>query len=144
MPGIQTHITPPIKRKGDTVNSLYDRYVSRLPSSSYCSTHPLHRHGSEIAFYREVPDVLAELKKSNIHIAAASRTHAPDLYVFSLFSHGSCQAETLNATCVLRAREALGLLLIPAEKGASDMSKAITFFQTVRPPQNLNEYEARN
>ncbi|KAJ9114417.1 hypothetical protein QFC20_001560 [Naganishia adeliensis] len=60
----KTHITPPIKRKGDAVNSLQDR------------------HGSEIAFYREVPDVLAELKKSNIHIAAASRTHAPDLYVY--------------------------------------------------------------
>ncbi|KAJ9107879.1 hypothetical protein QFC19_002622 [Naganishia cerealis] len=87
---IDTHITPPIKRKGDAVNTLYDR------------------HGTELAFYREVPDVLAELKKSSIHIAAASRTHAPDL-----------------------AREALGLLLVPLEKGSSKIAKAITFFQTM-------------
>ncbi|KAI5453187.1 hypothetical protein NCC49_006215 [Naganishia albida] len=100
---IDTHITPPIKRKGDAINSLQDR------------------HGSEIAFYREVPDVLAELKKSNIHIAAASRTHAPDL-----------------------AREALGLLLIPAEKGSSEMSKAITFFQTMEiyPGSKLRHFKS--
>ncbi|KAJ9102433.1 hypothetical protein QFC21_002833 [Naganishia friedmannii] len=99
----KTHITPPLKRKGDAVNALHDR------------------HGTELAFYREVPDVLAELKKSNIHIAAASRTHAPDL-----------------------AREALRLLLVPQEKGSREMAKAITFFETMEiyPGSKLRHFKS--
>jgi hypothetical protein len=39
------------------------------------------RRGQDLGFYREVPTILAELRKRKIHIAAASRTSAPELYV---------------------------------------------------------------
>ncbi|KAH8084608.1 magnesium-dependent phosphatase-1 [Filobasidium floriforme] len=81
---IDTHITPKLTRKGDTVNELVDR------------------HGTKLSFYDEVPDILQTLKDTNIHVAAASRTCAPDL-----------------------AREALRLLLMP------NGEKAITYFDTM-------------
>lgn len=37
--------------------------------------------GQDLGFYREVPTILAELRRRKIHIAAASRTSAPELYV---------------------------------------------------------------
>ncbi|KAJ9125802.1 hypothetical protein QFC24_002586 [Naganishia onofrii] len=119
---IDTHVTPPLKRKGDAVNALHDRYArSLLPSAAHIATLRSLGDISELAFYREVPDVLAELQKSKIHIAAASRTHAPDL-----------------------AREALRLLLIPQEKGSAKMAKAITFFETMEiyPGSKLRHFKS--
>ncbi|GAA5967505.1 hypothetical protein JCM11641_000569 [Rhodosporidiobolus odoratus] len=54
-----THVTPPMKRKGDDINRVYDRYDQPL------------------SFYRDVPDLLLQLHHSNIQVWAASRTHAP-------------------------------------------------------------------
>lgn len=54
-----THVTPPMKRRGDDVNKVYDR------------------HGDPLSFYRDVPGILLQLHRSKIHVAAASRTHAP-------------------------------------------------------------------
>jgi hypothetical protein len=34
-----------------------------------------------LSFYDEVPEILQTLKDTNIHVAAASRTCAPDLWV---------------------------------------------------------------
>ena len=58
---VDTHVTPPLKRKGKTdVNEIYDRY------------------GKKMAFYSDVPAILAELKESpDVQVAIASRTHAP-------------------------------------------------------------------
>lgn len=39
----------------------------------------IDRHGEEYAFYEDVPDILIDLKKRGITIAAASRTYAPDI-----------------------------------------------------------------
>jgi magnesium-dependent phosphatase 1 len=76
----QTHITPPVKRKGDAINSLQDRYaLPPFPIHILTKHHPVHSHGTELGFYKEVPSVLSDLKRDGIHIAAASRTHAPDL-----------------------------------------------------------------
>lgn len=40
---------------------------------------PLVRHNTTLSFYNEVPEILEALKDSEIHVAAASRTCAPDL-----------------------------------------------------------------
>ncbi|KAK9238267.1 magnesium-dependent phosphatase-1 [Lipomyces kononenkoae] len=55
-----THISPPISRS-KTENAIVDRY------------------GSEMAFYNDVPAIIAHLKQSGIKVAAASRTCAPDV-----------------------------------------------------------------
>ncbi|OWZ77295.1 magnesium-dependent phosphatase-1 [Cryptococcus neoformans Tu401-1] len=86
---IDTHVTPPLKRNGDVVNQLVDR------------------RGQNLSFYCEVPSILAELKHRRIHVAAASRTSAPEL-----------------------AKEALGMLLLPANEGG-DHVKAISYFNTM-------------
>ncbi|WVN87111.1 magnesium-dependent phosphatase-1 [Cryptococcus depauperatus CBS 7841] len=86
---IDTHIVPPLKRLGDLLNQLVDR------------------RGQNLSFYPEVPLVLAELKRRRIHIAAASRTSAPEL-----------------------AREALSLLLLEGEEGGDHM-KALSYFNTL-------------
>ncbi|ORY32164.1 magnesium-dependent phosphatase-1 [Naematelia encephala] len=85
---IDTHITPPLKRRGDEQNHLVDR------------------RGQSLEFYKEVPGILAELKRRRIHIAACSRTSASEL-----------------------AREALGLLLVPDEEGG--VTRAVTYFNTM-------------
>ncbi|GAA5828450.1 hypothetical protein JCM11251_006255 [Rhodosporidiobolus azoricus] len=54
-----THVTPPLKRKGGEINKVYDRY------------------GEPLSFYRDVPALLLQLHHSNIQVWAASRTHAP-------------------------------------------------------------------
>jgi hypothetical protein len=41
----------------------------------------LGRRGTTLEFYNEVPEILEELKKIDTHVAAASRTQTPDLYV---------------------------------------------------------------
>lgn len=54
-----THVTPPLLRRGDDINQVHDR------------------HGQGVGFYPDVPDILLQLHHSEIHVAAASRTHAP-------------------------------------------------------------------
>ncbi|KAI0704642.1 magnesium-dependent phosphatase-1 [Earliella scabrosa] len=58
---IDTHVDPPIRRVGNAINELRDRYDNR------------------IAFYRDVPEILHRLREAGVTIAACSRTHAPDL-----------------------------------------------------------------
>jgi len=69
------------------VNSLVDRLVSTEVIEL------IFRRGQDLGFYREIPTILAELRKRKIHIAAASRTSAPELYVlrspFSRQEHAS-------------------------------------------------------
>ncbi|GAA6031781.1 hypothetical protein JCM8097_001987 [Rhodosporidiobolus ruineniae] len=54
-----THVTPPLKRKGQEINRVYDRY------------------GEPLGFYPDVPALLLQLHHSGIQVWAASRTHAP-------------------------------------------------------------------
>ncbi|WWD19376.1 magnesium-dependent phosphatase-1 [Kwoniella shandongensis] len=98
---IDTHISPPLKRPGDVLNKLVDR------------------RGQDLSFYREVPSILAELKRRRIHIAAASRTSAPEL-----------------------AREALGMLLLPSEE-QGDHLRAVTYFNTMEiyPGSKLRHFK---
>ncbi|GAA6010260.1 hypothetical protein JCM11491_005416 [Sporobolomyces phaffii] len=78
-----THVTPPMKRRGkDDVNLVYDK------------------HGQALSFYPDVPGVLMDLHRSKIHIAAASRTHAPRV-----------------------ARQILTELLIPGSVNSNDLLK---------------------
>ncbi|GAA5898842.1 Mg-dependent acid phosphatase [Sporobolomyces salmoneus] len=80
---VDTHVTPPLKRRGkDDVNQIYDK------------------HGQKMAFYPQVPGILMDLHRSKIHIAAASRTHAPKA-----------------------ARQALTELLIPGSIDSDDLLK---------------------
>jgi len=68
---IDTHVTGPLRRNGDTLNQVLDR------------------HGESIAFYDDVPHILHGIRTRSlinedgedqrIIIAACSRTHAPDL-----------------------------------------------------------------
>ncbi|ORX38182.1 magnesium-dependent phosphatase-1 [Kockovaella imperatae] len=87
---IDTHVTPPLKRTGDDINLLHDR------------------RGQDFSFYRDVPSILAELKRRSIHVAACSRTSAVEL-----------------------AREALGMLLVPGHEGGGKPVKAVTYFNTM-------------
>ncbi|GAA6002357.1 Mg-dependent acid phosphatase [Rhodotorula paludigena] len=54
-----THVSPPLKRRGTDLNKVYDK------------------HNQPLSFYADVPQILLQLHHSNIHVAAASRTHAP-------------------------------------------------------------------
>ncbi|OCH91976.1 magnesium-dependent phosphatase-1 [Obba rivulosa] len=58
---IDTHVTPPLKRDGNTLNCVFDKY------------------GQKIAFYRDVPEILHRLRAAGVIIAACSRTSAPSL-----------------------------------------------------------------
>ncbi|EKM51009.1 uncharacterized protein PHACADRAFT_128667 [Phanerochaete carnosa HHB-10118-sp] len=86
---IDTHVTPPLKRQGQAINSIRDK------------------HGEEVAFYHDVPEILHRLRAAEVVVAACSRTHAPKL-----------------------ARQALSLLLIPPQAGDRHGSQrpAIGFF----------------
>jgi hypothetical protein len=67
---VDTHVSPPIKRKkAEDVNVVYDRY------------------GSSMAFYKDVPGILLQLKEHpDVHVAVASRTSAPDAYVNAILN----------------------------------------------------------
>ncbi|KAI0086038.1 magnesium-dependent phosphatase-1 [Irpex rosettiformis] len=84
---IDTHVTPPLKSMG--INHVSDR------------------HGSEVAFYHDVPEILHRLREAGVVIAACSRTSAPRV-----------------------ARQALSLLLVPPQVGdkKSPPKSAIEFF----------------
>ncbi|EMD36013.1 hypothetical protein CERSUDRAFT_106612 [Gelatoporia subvermispora B] len=58
---IDTHVTPPLKRDGETINRVTDKY------------------GQKIALYRDVPEILHRLRAAGVIIAACSRTSAPSL-----------------------------------------------------------------
>ncbi|PCH34904.1 magnesium-dependent phosphatase-1 [Wolfiporia cocos MD-104 SS10] len=58
---IDTHVTPPLRRDGDSTNCVRDRY------------------NHEIAFYHDVPDILHRLRAAGVIVAACSRTSAPAL-----------------------------------------------------------------
>ncbi|KAF8636282.1 hypothetical protein AX17_003661 [Amanita inopinata Kibby_2008] len=58
---IDTHVTGPLRRDGNTTNQILDRY------------------NEPIAFYRDVPDILHRLQSAGVAIAACSRTSAPNL-----------------------------------------------------------------
>ncbi|RSH85715.1 hypothetical protein EHS25_003856 [Saitozyma podzolica] len=97
---IDTHVTPPLRRKGDEINQLHDR------------------RGQPLSFYPEVPSILSELKQRRIHIAAASRTSAPEL-----------------------AREALGMLLLHSE--GDKIVQAVKYFNTMEiyPGSKLRHFK---
>ncbi|SHO77697.1 Similar to S.cerevisiae protein YER134C (Magnesium-dependent acid phosphatase) [Malassezia sympodialis ATCC 42132] len=56
---VDTHVDPPLQRRGAALNEVFDR------------------SGQAMSFYPDVPDILFELKRRNVLIAAASRTCAP-------------------------------------------------------------------
>ncbi|KAI5481660.1 magnesium-dependent phosphatase-1 [Pseudohyphozyma bogoriensis] len=56
---VDTHVDPPLKRKGNDVNLIYDRY------------------GQSLSFYPDVPKILMDLHHSGVHLGAASRTGDP-------------------------------------------------------------------
>jgi magnesium-dependent phosphatase 1 len=79
-----------------------------------------------LEFYAEVPSILSELKRRNIHIAAASRTSAPELYVCSICL--ACSSWDSEIRLTYRAREALGMLLLHDE---GKTVKAVSYFNTM-------------
>ncbi|EPQ28780.1 uncharacterized protein PFL1_03583 [Pseudozyma flocculosa PF-1] len=56
---VDTHVDPPLKRKGNAINRVVDR------------------HGQPLSFFPHVPHILLYLKRHGVEIAAASRTCAP-------------------------------------------------------------------
>ena len=60
---VDTHVTPPLKPAAGSSagRSVRDRY------------------GDSLAFYPHVPNILAAAKQRGLKVAAASRTHAPEL-----------------------------------------------------------------
>ncbi|KAF8874393.1 magnesium-dependent phosphatase-1 [Gymnopilus junonius] len=99
---IDTHVTGPLKRNGNTINEVLDKF------------------DEPISFYKDVPEILHGLRSRSLPvkgdevqedrqvvIAACSRTHAPDL-----------------------AQQCLRLLLIPPSSGSQSPrhTPAIEFF----------------
>ncbi|PWN47777.1 magnesium-dependent phosphatase-1 [Violaceomyces palustris] len=58
---VDTHVDPPLKRKGEAINTVVDSNLQSL------------------RFYPHVPAILFYLKRNKIEIAAASRTCAPNV-----------------------------------------------------------------
>ncbi|KAI9454767.1 magnesium-dependent phosphatase-1 [Lactarius psammicola] len=58
---IDTHISSPLTRDGDTLNEVHDRY------------------GDTVVFYNDVPQILHRLRAAGVVIAACSRTTATAL-----------------------------------------------------------------
>lgn len=58
---IDTHVTGPLRRNGDTINEVLDR------------------HREPVKFYPDVPRILHRLHTAGVTIAACSRTEAPRL-----------------------------------------------------------------
>ncbi|KAI9454717.1 magnesium-dependent phosphatase-1 [Russula earlei] len=75
---IDTHIGSSLTRDGDTLNEVHDRF------------------GNIVTFFRDVPQILHQLRSAGVVVAACSRTTATAL-----------------------ARQALSLLLVPPKAGDS-------------------------
>ncbi|KAG8780314.1 hypothetical protein FRC12_023194 [Ceratobasidium sp. 428] len=60
---VDTHVSPPFKRNGNSINQATDRYKT------------------PISFYKDVPAILQHLVDKECHVAACSRTSATDEYV---------------------------------------------------------------
>lgn len=58
---VDTHVEPPLKRKGDTLNKVVDR------------------DGQTLSLYPHVPAILFFLQSKGVTVAAASRTCAPNV-----------------------------------------------------------------
>jgi len=58
---IDTHVDSSLKRDGDTLNEVYDRF------------------GNKVAFYHDVPQILHQLRAAGVVVAACSRTTATAL-----------------------------------------------------------------
>lgn len=58
---VDTHVDPPLKRKGDGLNRVVDR------------------HGQTLSLYPHVPSILFFLQSKGVKVAAASRTCAPNV-----------------------------------------------------------------
>ncbi|CAO1615898.1 unnamed protein product [Sympodiomycopsis kandeliae] len=56
---VDTHVDTPLKRKGEAINKVVDRY------------------GQSLSFFPHVPSILFFCKRHSIAVAAASRTSAP-------------------------------------------------------------------
>ncbi|KAF9032409.1 magnesium-dependent phosphatase-1 [Panaeolus papilionaceus] len=112
---IDTHVTGPLRRKGDALNEVVDKY------------------NQPISFYKDVPGILHGIRaRSNLKledgpdttviIAACSRTHAPNL-----------------------ANQCLRLLLVPpsAEHGVHEAQPAIEFFDELEiyPGSKLKHFK---
>ena len=99
---VDTHVTPPLKATG-SYNAVQDR------------------HKESWSFYSDIPSLLYQLRSKGIKIAAASRTHAPDL-----------------------AREVLSLLhLDPAHTGGKK-TRAIEYFDEfeVYPGSKMTHFKS--
>ncbi|KAF8742315.1 hypothetical protein AX14_005185 [Amanita brunnescens Koide BX004] len=83
---IDTHVTGPLHRN-ETTNQVLDTYNRR------------------IELYKDVPEILCQIRKAGIAVAACSRTSASEL-----------------------ARQALNLLLIPSQSDDDSVQPAIEFF----------------
>ncbi|PPR04303.1 hypothetical protein CVT24_013376 [Panaeolus cyanescens] len=112
---IDTHVTGPLRRKGDALNEVVDKY------------------NQPISFYKDVPGILHGIRaRSNLKleggpdtsviIAACSRTHAPNL-----------------------ANQCLRLLLVPpsSESGEEEVKPAIEFFDELEiyPGSKLKHFK---
>lgn len=91
---IDTHVVPPLKRvSASSPPSAFTSPSTSTPTTtSTASTSTAEsktfqpqeaqaqdRHGQALSFYKDVPSILSAALAANIKIAAASRTHAPDL-----------------------------------------------------------------
>ncbi|KAL9939730.1 hypothetical protein V8E36_001547 [Tilletia maclaganii] len=57
---VDTHVDPPLKRRGTDINRVYDR------------------SGTPLSFFPHVPAILFWLRKNDLPVAVASRTSAPN------------------------------------------------------------------
>ena len=67
---VDTHVSTPIKAVSTAASSMTPSYISAVKD----------KHGENFAFYAHCPAILSVLKANpNTSVAAASRTHAPEL-----------------------------------------------------------------
>ncbi|KAK4051934.1 hypothetical protein OIV83_002639 [Microbotryomycetes sp. JL201] len=119
---VDTHVTPPLKRKGQDVNRIFDRY------------------GTTMAFYPEVPSILLQLHHSNVHVAAVSRTSAPKAArqaLTELLVPGTMRPSSGGHFDPLKAKSR-------QEASASDTISSIKLFDTLEiyPGSKLKHFRA--
>jgi magnesium-dependent phosphatase 1 len=72
---VDTHVTPPIK---PVVSDLPTSTASGSKNTTYIAA-VKDKYGEEFKFYPSIPYLLPALRNKPIPVAAASRTHAPEL-----------------------------------------------------------------